>query len=181
MAGIDYIRRKTSKEAYGLTIPLLCSASGEKFGKSTGGGCLWLDPHKTSPYQLFQYIMNVPDQELESLLLRLTFHSEEIIFEKLREHLRTPESRLGQKFLAHSIVKMVHGSDAARLCERNTDAFFELDSHRLADMSEVEFLSYFSQATVHKVEKTERSCPTLSALLVQCGLRKTRSEAKRVI
>ena len=50
VAGIDYIRRKTGKEAYGLTIPLLCSSKGEKFGKSTGGGSLWLDPLKTAPY-----------------------------------------------------------------------------------------------------------------------------------
>jgi tyrosyl-tRNA synthetase len=124
VAGIDYIRRKTGKEAFGLTIPLLCNSRGEKFGKSTGGGCLWLDPAKTSPYELYQYIMNVADEDIEPLLLRCTFHSEESIFRAMSEHRRSPEMRVGQKFLASSIIRMVHGKDASKLCERSTDAFF---------------------------------------------------------
>ena len=68
MSGTDFIRRKTGKEAFGVTIPLLVNSQGEKFGKSTGGGALWLDPTKTSPYDLYQYLMNVPDNEVVGLL-----------------------------------------------------------------------------------------------------------------
>lgn len=144
VAGIDYIRRKTGHEAFGLTIPLLTNASGEKFGKSTGGGCLWLDADKTSPYQLYQYIMNVPDSDLEALLFRLTFLSHDEIFSTLQDHVRQPESRLGQKLLASTIVKMVHGQSECKHCEQSTDAFFAFDCDRLASMSEPEFLSHFS-------------------------------------
>lgn len=59
VSGTDFIRRKTGKEAFGLTIPLLVNSKGEKFGKSTGGGSLWLDETKTTPYQLYQYLLNV--------------------------------------------------------------------------------------------------------------------------
>lgn len=86
VAGIDYIRKKTAQEAYGMTIPLLVNAKGEKFGKSTGGGCLWLDSQKTTAYQLYQFILNVQDDELENLLLRLTFTTEEEIVRTLIIH-----------------------------------------------------------------------------------------------
>ena len=99
------------------------------------------------------------------------------ILAKLHEHRARPEMRIGQKFLASSIVKMIHGEEASKLVEKSTEAFFDLDRARLCDMSEGEFLQYFAQTAVHKVE----ACPTLSGLLVQCGLRKTRAEAKRVI
>lgn len=68
--------------------------------------------------------MNVTDEDIEPLLLRLTFHTNDSIFNAMAAHKRSPESRIGQKFLASSVVKMVHGAEAARLCEMSTDAFF---------------------------------------------------------
>jgi len=61
------------------------------------------------------------------MLLRLTFHSEETIFKKLNEHRKNPEMRIGQKFLASSIIKMIHGNEEAKLVERSSEAFFDLD------------------------------------------------------
>ena len=58
---------------YGVTIPLLVDKDGNKFGKSTGGGALWLDPKKTTPYQLYQYLLNTGDTEIEDLLWKLTY------------------------------------------------------------------------------------------------------------
>ena len=90
-AGCDFIRRKTHKEAFGMTIPLLVDARGEKFGKSTGGGALWLDADRTSAYQLYQYLLNVQDSEVEDLLYRQTFKSEAAITEIMAEHMDSPE------------------------------------------------------------------------------------------
>ena len=94
VSGTDYIKRKTGREAFGVTIPLLVNSKGEKFGKSTGGGSLWLDKSKTSPYELYQYLLNVQDCEVEDLLYRLTFIPIETIVEIMAEHNRAPEKRM---------------------------------------------------------------------------------------
>ena len=107
-----------------MTIPLLVNSKGDKFGKSTGGGCLWLDSQKTTPYALYQFILNVQDDELENLLLRLTFTSEEEIARTLLIHKTNPEARVGQKFLASALIRMVHGEEALKLVEQSTSAFF---------------------------------------------------------
>ena len=78
-----------------MTIPLLVDAKGEKFGKSTGGGALWLDSTKTSPYQLYQYLLNVQDGEVEDLLYRQTFKSQEEITQIMADHESSPEKRTG--------------------------------------------------------------------------------------
>ena len=78
-----------------MTVPLLVNAKGKKFGKSTGGGCLWLDSQKTTPYALYSFILNVQDDELENLLFRLTFTSEEEITKTLMIHRANPEARVG--------------------------------------------------------------------------------------
>ena len=73
-----------------MTIPLLVNSKGEKFGKSTGGGSLWLDPSLTTPFQLYQYLLNVSDEEVGDLLCRLTFVPLEEIEEVLQRHLAEP-------------------------------------------------------------------------------------------
>ena len=78
-AGIDLIRRVTGEPAHGLTVPLVTSATGEKFGKSTGGGSLWLDPALTTPYAFYQYWINTDDRDVEQYLKMLTFLDREQI------------------------------------------------------------------------------------------------------
>ena len=186
VSGTDFIRRKTGKEAFGVTIPLLVNAAGEKFGKSTGGGCLWLDSSKTSPYQLYQYLLNVQDSEVEDLLLRLTFLQTALIAETMTKHYEAPQKRLGQTLLASTVIEMVHGSQALQSCQGSTSAFFSADMDAITCMDESEFLSHF--ADTKKVEITPTvndlgttAVMTYSNLIVQSGLRKTRGDAKRVI
>ena len=76
-----------------MTIPLLTDKEGNKFGKSTGGGALWLDVSKTTPYNLYQYLLNTSDSEIEDLLYRLTFLDG--IEHTISEHLKSPEKRIG--------------------------------------------------------------------------------------
>ena len=109
-----------------MTIPLLVNSKGQKFGKSTGGGSLWLDPRKTTPYDLYQYLLNVQDNEVEDLLYRLTFLPEGQITEAVTEALKAPERRLGQTLLAKTVVEMVHGEEALVSVQGSTGAFFSV-------------------------------------------------------
>ena len=136
VSGTDYIKRRTGKEAFGVTIPLLVNSKGEKFGKSTGGGSLWLDSTKTPPYQLYQYLLNVQDEEVEGLLLRLTFLPIERIAEVMDEQCRAPERRIAQTLLASSVLEMVHGEDALRAVKGSTNAFFSAEVDQICQMNE---------------------------------------------
>jgi len=85
------------KEGFGLTIPLLIDSNGNKYGKSTGGGALWLDPKKTSAYDFYQFFMNIADADVELMLQRLTFLSLDKIQEIMSEHNELPDNRVAQR------------------------------------------------------------------------------------
>ncbi len=106
--GIELIRKTTGDEVYALTMPLVTDAQGNKFGKSEGNA-LWLDKSRTSPYELFQFLINSDDSVVISYLKRLTFLSPERIMEIEAAHLEHPEQRLAQKELAREIISDLHG------------------------------------------------------------------------
>ena len=86
-SGLELIRKVTGQEAFGATFPLLVDSNGHKFGKSEGNA-IWMDPKKTTPYDLYQFLLNVADADLEDLLLKLTFTSPA---EVLSEHFKQPD------------------------------------------------------------------------------------------
>lgn len=107
-SGIELIRRKVGKEAYGFTVPLITKADGTKFGK-TEGGALWLDKNKTSSYELYQYFINSEDSKVIDYLKKLTFLTKEEI-ESIEESMKKdPGSRNAQKILASEVIKQIHG------------------------------------------------------------------------
>ncbi len=106
--GIELIRKTTGDEVYALTMPLVTDAQGNKFGKSEGNA-LWLDKERTSPYELYQFLINSDDSVVISYLKRLTFLSPERIMEIEAAHLEHPEQRLAQKELAREIISDLHG------------------------------------------------------------------------
>ncbi len=108
--GIELIRKTTGDEVYALTMPLVTDAQGNKFGKSEGNA-LWLDKSRTSPYELFQFLINSEDSVVISYLKRLTFLSPERIMEIEAAHLEHPEQRLAQKELAREIISDLHGAE----------------------------------------------------------------------
>ncbi len=123
-AGIDLIRRRSAATVHGLTAPLITSSDGKKFGKSTGGGGLWLDPALTSPYQLFQYFMATDDRDIASWACRLTLEEPEVIAAEVEAHSEAPHLRSGQRFLAGSVVELVHGAQAAATAREVTHILF---------------------------------------------------------
>ncbi len=122
LAGADFIRRVEHKDAYALTCSLLETKDGKKMGK-TQKGALWLDPDKTSPYEMYQFFRNVDDEEVENCLKLLTFVELDEI-KSLCEH-RDERINGAKKRLAYEIVKLIHGENAADKAAEEAQAAFE--------------------------------------------------------
>ncbi len=109
-SGIELIRKKLDKEAYGMVMPLVTDSTGKKFGK-TEGNALWLDKNKTSSYALYQYLINLEDSMIIKYLKMLTFLSKEEIEDLEKKHNAHPELREAHKALAREIITDLHGKE----------------------------------------------------------------------
>ena len=121
--GIDLIRKKLGKEAYGFTMPLVLDKYGRKFGKSEGNA-LWLDRNKTSSYELYQYLINVDDEMVISYLKIFTFLSVEEINELEKSNKEHPELREAHKALARCIITDLHGDNAYKEAVKISESLF---------------------------------------------------------
>ncbi|MEZ4392754.1 MAG: tyrosine--tRNA ligase [Polyangiales bacterium] len=123
VSGVELIRRMRGVEAFGLTTPLVTRADGVKFGK-TETGTVWLDPARTSPYELYQFFVNAADADVESLLKLLTFEPLEAIAAALEAHAREPGRRVPQRLLAESVTRFVHGDEGLARAMKTTEVLF---------------------------------------------------------
>ncbi|KRQ87906.1 Tyrosine--tRNA ligase [Caloramator mitchellensis] len=121
LAGVDLIRRKEAKEAYGLTIALLTNSEGKKMGK-TEKGALWLDAEKTSPYDFYQYWRNIDDADVEKCLKLLTFLPMDEV--NRLSSLKDKEINEAKKVLAFEITKLIHGEEEALKSQKAAEALF---------------------------------------------------------
>ncbi len=121
--GIDLIRKKLDKTAYGFTMPLILDKFGNKFGKSEGNA-LWLDKNKTSSYELYQYLINTDDEMVVHYLKVFTFLSKEEIEDLERRHKEAPELREAHKALAREIITDLHGKEEYEKAERISASLF---------------------------------------------------------
>ncbi|MBF0843578.1 tyrosine--tRNA ligase, partial [Streptococcus danieliae] len=122
-AGTELLRRKANQTGHVLTVPLITDATGKKFGKSEGNA-VWLDASKTSPYEMYQFWLNVLDDDAVRFLKIFTFLSLEEIAEIEKEFLAAPHQRLAQKVLAREVVSLVHGPDAYQQALKITESLF---------------------------------------------------------
>lgn len=121
--GIELIRKIEGTEAYGFTMPLILDKTGKKFGKSEGNA-LWLDKEKTSPYLIYQYLLNSDDSKVIEYLKVFTFLNKEEI-DALEEKVKTePEKREAQKTLAYEVVKDLHGIEEAEKAKKTSEEVF---------------------------------------------------------
>lgn len=123
-SGIELIRRKLDKTAYGMVMPLVTDSNGVKFGK-TEGNALWLDKNKTSSYELYQYLINLEDSMIISYLKKLTFLSREEIEEIEKRHNEKPELREAHKILAREIITDLHGKEEYEKAIKISEALFK--------------------------------------------------------
>ena len=121
--GIELIRKIENKEAYGFTMPLILDSTGKKFGKSEGNA-LWLDKEKTSPYKIYQYLVNSDDSKVIEYLKVFTFLSKEEIDSLELEVKNHPENRAAQKALAYEVVKDLHGKEEAEKAKEISEKIF---------------------------------------------------------
>jgi tyrosyl-tRNA synthetase len=115
-AGLELIRRAEGGEAHALTFPLVTNSSGTKFGKTESGN-VWLDPDRTSPYQFYQFWINVDDRDAPRYLRFFTLLSRQAIEELEKEIAERPQDRAAQRVLAREMTARVHSDVAARIAE----------------------------------------------------------------
>lgn len=143
VTGTELIRRKTGGEAFALTCPLITKSDGNKFGKTESGN-VWLDPEKTSPYQFYQFWLNVSDDDAAKYIKIFTILSKEEIAAIVEEHNQAPHLRLLQKRLAEEVTVMVHSrEDYESAVEASEILFGKGTTESLRKMSEAMFLTVF--------------------------------------
>ncbi|KGO13421.1 tyrosine--tRNA ligase [Clostridium botulinum] len=165
LAGVDLIRRKESKSAYGMTFTLLTNSEGKKMGK-TESGALWLDPEKTSPYEFYQYWRNVADADVEKCLRLITF----LPMDEVRRlsSLEGAEINEAKRVLAFEVTKLIHGEEEAQKAKVAAEALFGGNVKDLGNMP-----------TVY-IDKDDLNSPLVD-LLVKCEILPSKSEARRLI
>lgn len=131
-SGIELIRKKIDKTAYGMVMPLVTDSNGVKFGK-TEGNALWLDKNKTSSYELYQYLINLEDSMIISYLKKLTFLSKEEIEEIEKRHEEKPELREAHKILAREIITDLHGKEEYEKAIKISEALFKGNFSKLSN------------------------------------------------
>ncbi len=174
-AGVDLVRRRTSDTVHGLTAPLIVRSDGSKFGKSEGGN-IWLSADRTSPYRMYQYFLNVADDDVESMLLRLTLLSVAECRAVAAEHGAAPSAREGQRRLAAEITDLVHGPEVTAQVEHAARVLFgapmaEVDDTTLAVLSGEIPTTTFAASAVLGGDP--------AGLFVEVGLAKSKGEVRK--
>ena len=171
-AGIELARKKSGRELYAFTMPLLTKSDGTKFGK-TNGKAVWLDKEKTSPYEMYQFFINTEDTKVIDYLKFLTFLSKEEIEELEKKNAEAPHLREAHKALAHEVIKFIHGEDAYLEAVKISEALF---SGNVKELSAKEIEMGFNDLPA----VSGREMLLIDAL-VEAGLAKSKSEARTFI
>ena len=175
VSGVDLNRRIDGRKVHALTVPLVTDAEGKKFGKSTGGGKLWLDPLLTSPYSWYQYFINAGDSVVIDYLRWFTFLSQEDIADYAEKVENDPGKREAQRRLAQELTTLVHGEQATAQVELASQALF--GRGELTDLDESTLAGALQETTVAESHGTE----TIVDLLIAAGLAKSKGDARRSI
>ncbi|HTW19005.1 MAG TPA: tyrosine--tRNA ligase [Mycobacteriales bacterium] len=175
-SGIDLIRRVEGANVAALSWPLVTTATGEKFGKSTGGGSLWLDPELTSPYAMYQYWVNVDDADVGRYLRFFTFLPHEEIEALDQETAQRPAARTAARRLAEEVTTLVHGAEETAKAQAASRALF--GQGELRDLDPSTLRAALAEAGLHEVDG---SMPNVVNLLEVTGLCGSRSEARRTV
>ena len=174
-AGVDLIRRVEGASVHALATPLITRADGSKYGK-TESGAIFLDPEMTSPFAFYQYFLNQADADAIPLLKVFSFRSREEIGELERQVAARPETREAQRTLATELTALVHGEDEAQRAVAASEALFGAGD--LAALDERTLAASLAELPRAEVGGTP---PEMLDLLVETGLARSRSDARRTI
>ncbi|MFI2478415.1 tyrosine--tRNA ligase [Nocardia xishanensis] len=181
IAGVELNRRVDGESVHALTVPLVTSADGKKFGKSTGGGSLWLDPEMTSPYAWYQYFVNTADADVIRYLRWFTFLSREELAELEQATEERPHAREAQRRLAAEMTDLVHGEEHTRAVQLASQALF--GRGELRELDEATLSSALQEAAIDGAvaEVAPGQPDTIVDLLVATGLSESRGAARRAV
>ena len=177
IAGVRLVRQKLGAGVHALTVPLVTTADGTKFGKSTGGGNLWLDPDLTSPYAWYQYFINTADSDVIRYLRWFTFLDAEELAELDVATAERPFQRAAQRRLAAELTTLVHGETATRAVEDASKALF--GQGELRQLDEPTLAAALREAAV--ADLPVGSPQTIVDMLVASGLSESRKAARRTV
>ncbi|XP_043199257.1 tyrosine--tRNA ligase, mitochondrial-like isoform X2 [Amphibalanus amphitrite] len=180
VSGYELITGTTDEEVdvFGLSVPLITSEEGAKLGKSAGN-TVWLDPQRTSPFDLYQYFVRRPDGEAERLLLLFTFYPPAQVAAIMEKHHEKPESRHAQKKLAESVTTLVHGGEGLRSAKRVTNAIYSRDPEALVSLADAELRSMFRHSPVADLSLRSGMTTLDLAMAAKCFRRE--ADAARII
>ena len=183
VTGTELIRRKTGGEAFALTCPLITKSDGSKFGK-TESGTVWLDPERTTPYQFYQFWLNVSDEDAAKYIKIFTILDKSIIEDLISRHNQHPEDRILQKRLAEEITVMVHSrEDYDGAVEASQILFGKGTTESLRKMNENTFLSVFEGVPVYDLKKEliDNGITATDLCSVQTTIFQSKGELRRLI
>lgn len=180
VAGVRLVRQKRGATVHAMTTPLVTDSEGKKFGKSTGGGNIWLDPELTSPYAWYQYFFNTADADVLGYLKWFTFLTKEEIAELAEATESRAHERAAQRTLARELTTLVHGQGATDAVELASQALF--GRGELADLDEPTLAAALREASNGQVAELAAGGPdAIVDLLVSTGLSKSKGDARRTV
>ena len=178
--GTELIRRTLGEQAFALTCPLITKSDGTKFGKTEKGN-IWLDPMKTSPYEFYQFWLNVADDDAEKYIKIFTMLDRETIESAIEEHRQDPGRRSLQQLLAKEVTIMIHGeTEYANALAASKMLFGNSTSEELRKLDEKTFLAVFNGVPTFDVPKSELPCNILDFLAVKTGVFPSKGEARKM-
>ena len=177
ISGVDLIRRVDGAHVHALTLPLVTDSDGRKFGKSTGGGNVWLDPAMTSPYAWYQYFVNAGDEDALRYLRMFTFLSRDDIADIEKETAERPHLRTAQRQLAGEFTRLVHGDHETEQVVAASQALF--GRGELRALEESTLTAAMAEAPTCSVRLADE--PTIVDLLVASGLTPSKGAARRAV
>lgn len=181
--GAELIRRMNGGEAFSFTTPLITKADGGKFGKTEKGN-IWLDASKTSPYEFYQFWVNVSDEDAEKYIKIFTFLTKEEVDVLIAQHRQEPHLRILQNKLAKEVTCLVHSeADYQTSVEASQILFGKGTKEMLEKMNESLFLSVFDGVPTFKIGKSEFSDGILltDLLAVKTQIFSSKGEARKMI
>ena len=177
IGGVELTRRVDGATVHALTAPLVTDAEGRKFGKSTGGGRVWLDPELTSPYAWYQYFVNVGDADVLRYLRLFTFLTREEIDALEQDLAERPHLRAAQRRLAEEFTRLVHGDHETEQVIAASQALF--GRGELRELAPSTLTAAMAEAPTGSVRLADE--PTIVDLLVASGLTQSRGAARRAV
>lgn len=179
--GTELIRRSCGGEAYALTCPLITKADGGKFGKTEKGN-IWLDAERTSPYQFYQFWLNVSDDDAERYIKIFTMLDRETIEAAVAAHRECPEKRELQKLLAREVTVMVHGEKEYETAVVASSMLFgKATTEDLKSLDEKTFLAVFDGVPTFGIDRAKLPLGILDALAVETSVFPSKGEARKMI